>query len=163
MNGYIYKLSGNNQDSECYIGSTTDGLPQRMRMHKYLSKTQSDRKVYQYINSIGGWDNVKVQVLEYIENVQDRKALRARERHWVNEEGATLNTNVPNRTPKQWYIDNRQKQCENMRKYYQDNKDMMKQKMKIWIDNNRQKWNAYYREYYRKRRANAQAQQHTDT
>lgn len=161
MHGYIYRLSARNaEDGECYIGSTTTPLSHRLYMHKYLSKTQPERKVYQYFNSLGGWDNVKVEVLEDIENVDDRKTLRMRERHWVDQEKATLNTNIPGRTRKEWYSANLDRERERMRNYYQNNKEAVKLKIKKWIQNNREHWNAYYREY-NKRKREQQSGNHT--
>ncbi len=61
--GKIYRLKCN--DGRFYIGYTEKSLEQRFKKHKQKSreKREQGRKLYKHISNIGGWDNVKIELL----------------------------------------------------------------------------------------------------
>ena len=94
---YIYCLH-NDDLPEYYVGHTKD-LKERIRCHKKDSK-KINYKVYKYINDNGGMNNFKMEVLDEVYcNLQEAAKL---ERYYTELLGATLNSNVPGRTHKEY-------------------------------------------------------------
>lgn len=106
-NGKIYRLWAN--ESDCfYIGSTTTTLRQRLSYHK-LAKFE-------------GYTNVKIELIEYYP-CRNRVELNAREGHWVRKyEGFLINRNIPGRTDRQRYLDQREEKLHYAAAYYNANK-----------------------------------------
>jgi hypothetical protein len=63
ISGKIYKLKCS--DGRFYIGYTEKTLDERLKKHisKSREKREQGRKVYKHISNIGGWDNVKMELL----------------------------------------------------------------------------------------------------
>ena len=124
-NSVIYKLCCTDPTiTEVYVGSTTN-FRKRKNQHKECCTNASSKKhgypVYNYIRENGGWDNWDmVQVAEV--NAKDKRELHATERRYVEQLGATLNRQVPTKTRKQSYHDNRDKIVAHVKQYYQDHK-----------------------------------------
>jgi len=57
----VYKLIS--PDEHYYIGSTTVSLSSRFSKHKCDARTQTNRKVYKYFNSIN-WEGVKIVLIK---------------------------------------------------------------------------------------------------
>lgn len=151
MIGYIYKLSCNIPDSECYIGSTTINPQQRLNVHKNMAKLHPNTKVYKYILENGGFDNCTLEVLETVEGT--KQDLLHKEREIMEKFNATLNTFVPSRTKQEWYETNREERLLKMRDYYQTHKEHLKIKMREYVSLNRDSYNAYQRAYYARKKA----------
>ena len=62
--GKIYKLINKNTFEPIYIGSTIEKLCTRIAHHRYDFKKVNSRKIYQYINTIGGFDNIDIVLIE---------------------------------------------------------------------------------------------------
>jgi hypothetical protein len=77
---------------ECYAGSTTS-FRRRKNGHKSKHKNNGLR-LYQFINSNGGWDNWEMIEIEKYP-CMDSNEKRARERYWIETLGATLNMRKP--------------------------------------------------------------------
>ena len=104
---------------------STTNFRKRKNQHKECCTNASSKKhgypVYNYIRENGGWDNWDmVQVAEV--NAKDKRELHATERRYVEQLGATLNRQVPTKTRKQYYDDNRDKIVAHVKQYYQDHK-----------------------------------------
>ena len=131
--------------TECYIGHTTSEVDRRAK-HKSDCTNEKSKKynffVYRFIRSMGGWDNWELIVHEK-RAVEDVIAARLRERHWVEFYKATLNKQVPSRTPKEYdaqynadhrveraayYVENREKRIQQMAAYYSANVAHKKEK-----------------------------------
>lgn len=113
-NGLIYKLYCRDKTiTDTYVGSTTEFWGRR-RHHKCYSKTKQ-QKVYKFIRENGGWTNWDMRIIEYYPcNTKDE--LIAREGIIAVLHNATLNTQKPGRTLKQYRSDereyiNRYEQC----------------------------------------------------
>ena len=123
--GYIYKLvSTDIEIKECYVGSTKN---ERVRKTQHKSQcnnpnsTKYNIYIYQFIRENGGFDNfdmVRIEEFKY----DDKKELHARERYWIEQLQAKLNTHIPTRTIQEWYIDNSEIVIEKKMNYYQNNK-----------------------------------------
>ena len=99
---YIYQLSIYDKDKDedlLYIGHTIN-LHKRLKQHKcYSTKNTTSKEIgnirlYEIIQRLGGWENVKVSILE---NVSCKNLLNAveREQHWYNIKNPLLNSNPP--------------------------------------------------------------------
>lgn len=69
-----------------YTGSTSDTIHNRIRHHRIACKKGGDeqtRKLYKHIVSEGGWDKVKVLILE--SNIEEDK-LSLREQSYINKD-----------------------------------------------------------------------------
>jgi predicted GIY-YIG superfamily endonuclease len=123
---YIYCLHNDNLP-EYYVGHTTN-LKERWKHHKQDCKT-SPCKVYKYIRDNGEY-NFKMEVLDEI--YCDVHEARKLERHYTELLGATLNTNVPGRTHKEYLKTYRESEhgINKTKNYYKDNKDEINEKKK---------------------------------
>ena len=119
---YIYRLTDGEQD---YYGQTED-CKKRLSKHKSTEKCMS-----KLLNK----DNMKLHVLHTL-FTQD-EANETEEFYILNME--CVNRNVPCRTQKEWYQDNKEKireyrannketRCEYDKEYYQNNKKKLNQK-----------------------------------
>lgn len=63
ISGKIYKLKCS--DGRFYIGYTEKTLEERLKKHisKSREKREQGRKLYKHISNIGGWDNVKIELI----------------------------------------------------------------------------------------------------
>lgn len=116
-NGKIYRLWSN--ESDCfYIGSTASTLRQRLSFHKQAN--------------LVGYTNVKIELIEYFP-CKSKIELNAREGfHIRNHDGVLLNRNIPGRTDRQRYRDQRKKRLNYAAKYYEMHKERI-------LENNRQR------------------------
>ena len=117
----IYKIACKDVSvKDIYVGSTTDFI-KRKAQHKSLCNNPNSSKhnfyVYQIIRANGGWDNWSM-VEEERFNCVDKLSQSKRERYWLEKLNATLNKQVPSRTDKEYYEDNKVK----IAKYLEDNK-----------------------------------------
>jgi hypothetical protein len=74
VSGKIYKLT--TSDGRFYIGYTEKSLDERLKKHisKSREKREQGRKLYKHISNIGGWENVKMELLHDI-NGKNRSEL----------------------------------------------------------------------------------------
>ena len=104
QNTIIYKIVSKDLNiKDSYIGSTTS-FSKRKNQHKTLSKT-SDLLLYSTIRKNGEWNNWEMIETEKFP-CNDKNEATARERHYVELYKANLNNYTPNRTYKEWKIDN---------------------------------------------------------
>jgi len=63
VTGKIYRLKCS--DGRFYIGYTKKSLEERLKKHisKSREKREQGRKLYKHISNIGGWENVKMELL----------------------------------------------------------------------------------------------------
>jgi hypothetical protein len=103
--GLIYKIVCNDLNiTDTYIGSC-QAFRARKHKHKHDCNNPNiiryNYKVYQFIRANGGWANFS---MIQIENVifKEKRELLTRERHWIETLGATLNSQIPNRTRQEY-------------------------------------------------------------
>jgi len=134
-NSCIYKIVCKDTTiTECYVGSTTD-----FKIRKYKHKTSCNNvncrkynlKVYKFIRENGGFNNFEfIKIKNY--ECCSKAELELEERKQYEIYGGELNTQIPARTKKEYYLDNFEKYRENNKKYnkkyYLDNKEKIKEK-----------------------------------
>jgi hypothetical protein len=148
QNSVIYKLKHNEDydDTNIYVGSTSN-FKNRKNQHKTVCNNEKAKyynlNLYQYIRDNGGWDNwVIIPIEEYPCN--SKKELLIRERHHIDLLRSTLNRNIPGRTVKEWYEDNKEHIAEIKKKYREDNKEKIAEIAKEYYENNKEKLKKYY-------------------
>ena len=120
----IYKIVCNDVNViETYVGHTTAFI-KRKKSHKYCCNKEGNKmynyKIYTIIRTNGGWDNWSmIEIEKYPCN--DVNEASARERYWYETLNSTLNSNIPNRTHKEWFEDNREHHKEQHQQYNKEN------------------------------------------
>jgi len=134
----IYKLVHKDDlnDEYIYTGHTTE-MTKRKNHHKSVcnndSKKEYNQKKYKYIRENGGWDEwLMIEIEKY--PCKDRPEAVARERVIQTEMKATLNSDIPGRTDKEYkkeyYENNHEKLLEYQKEYRQDNHEKIKEQQK---------------------------------
>ena len=124
MKGIIYKIECC-ITGEVYYGSTTKTLNQRMIQHKSKWKAWTAGKT-RYITSFNIIERGHYSY-SLIENVEcdDKHQLHTRERFYI-ENNECINKMIPNRSDKEYYIDNKDK----YKAYNIENKQRIKERKK---------------------------------
>jgi len=150
-NGVIYKLKHNldYDDLNIYIGSTTN-FKNRKNQHKTACNNEKSRNynssIYKFIRDNGGWvEWVMIPIEVY--SCDSKKELEIRERHHIDLLRPTLNKNIPTRTDKEWYEDNKEKILEKIKEYKEANKEKILEKEKERYENNKEKKLEKHKEY----------------
>lgn len=147
--GKIYKLCCKDINvKEIYIGSTCNELKCRKRQHKSNSNNNNSKKynlnVYQYIRDNGGWNNWDMVLIEEYKECNNKLELHKKERYYIEQLKATLNSLIPSRSDKEYR--------ENNKKYYEDwrknNKETIKENNKEWREDNKEKIKEKKKEYH---------------
>ena len=115
-NAKIYKLV-NDELNLTYYGSTCTALHKRLYQHKSKSNTSSSKIMFES-------GEVKIFLVELFPT-ENKILLTQRERYFI-ENNECINKTIPNRTKKEYYIDNKDK----IKEYYLLNKEKIKQKNK---------------------------------
>ena len=136
----IYKLCCKDPNvTDIYVGSTTD-FAKRKYNHKTKCNNKNDKKyhlnVYQFIRGNGGWENWQMIEIEKYQ-ATDKLDLEKRERYWIEEHHATLNSYVPTRTSKEYREDNRDRIAKQTKEYREKNKDQLAKQRKEYRQTNR--------------------------
>ena len=153
--------------TDCYVGSTTN-FKHRKICHKSSCTNLNDKKynfkIYEFIRDNGGWNNWDLIMVEEFP-CDNKLQLHKREREVIETLKATLNSEIPLRTTKEYYEDNKEK----IKQYRQDNKEKIKQykldnketikeytkqyrldnkeKMKQYREDNKEKMKQYNKQY----------------
>ena len=138
-NGCIYMIKNKTDDAKhFYIGSTYN-FKQRCKMHKINCYNQNDKnynlKVYKYIRENGGFGEWEI-ILLYDYPCKNRNKLELEEKRAIMEYKSTLNKNIPCRTKKEYYQDNKEKILQQNKELYEANKEEILQKNRMKINCN---------------------------
>jgi len=126
-NTCFYKLvhTDDINDENIYIGHTTN-MTKRKWGHKTAccnpNNPHYNLKLYQFIRENKGWEQWEMILVEKY-SCSDVYEARARERYWIKQLKATLNTDEPGRTRNEWFEDNKKNLAEKAKIYYQQNKE----------------------------------------
>jgi hypothetical protein len=112
----IYKITCDADPTFLYVGSTVSWNQRKLR-HKQCSANKPT-KVYEQIRTLGGWDNVKMILVETYPCNNKREA-DAREQYWIEELKANMNTLRAHATEEQKKI-TRQEEGKRYREKYKD-------------------------------------------
>ena len=140
--GKIYKIV-NDKNDKIYFGSTCQSLSQRMGNHRgkqYLKLYTS--------NKLGvDLKECKIILVENV-NCNSKEELLKRERYYI-ENFDCVNKNIPGRTLKEYYQENKDKLTEKGKIYRQNNKKKIYEKNKKYNEKNKDKitkWRKQWRE-----------------
>ena len=142
----IYKISSP-QCEKFYIGSTTQTLKERLRLHK------KDYTIYKNGNrgNMTSFDIVKFDdaIIELIKDVkcENRKELNKIEGECIKEHhDRILNKNIAGRTQKQY----REAHKDKIKEYYETNKEHYKNTNKEYYEANKEKIKEIKKEYHQR-------------
>ena len=128
----MYKIVCNDLSiTDYYVGHTTE-FTKRKSQHKFSCISQHGKsynlKVYQFIRDFGCWSNWSMIMIEKYP-CQDHLEATKRERYWVEQLNATLNSIFPQRTSReysqQYNLQNAELIAKNRTIYYKHNKDTL--------------------------------------
>ena len=146
----IYKLCCKDTNiTDIYIGSTTSF---RHRKSQHKSDCNNEKKsnynldVYQFIRENGGWKNWEMILIEYYK-CNTKLELEKREREVIENLKPSLNKQIPTRTRKEYYQDNKQKFLEKNKEWNEDNKEKRKEYKKDYYEKNKEKLKGYSKDY----------------
>ena len=147
QNGMIYKLVCNDLNiTDIYIGSTVC-FRKRKWQHKHgcnnINNKKYNLKVYKFIRDNSGWDNWDM-VLVANTPCNSKLELAKHERHYYEKLNATLNSDYPGRTQKEYRETNKIKQKE----YHEINKEILKIKRKEYYKTNKEIIKIKEKKYY---------------
>jgi len=132
----IYKIIDNTND-DTYIGKTEQTLTERLSKHKYDYKTGKNCSSCIILKN----GDYKIELVEETDD-------ETRERYWI-ENIECVNKNIPGRTDKERYQDQREYRLDKQKKYNENNKDKIKKYKKEYQLNNKddkQNYDMKYRE-----------------
>jgi len=123
--------------TDIYIGHTTEFIKRKYN-HKvicnYPNNKKYNQKIYKTIRDNGNWDNWEmIEIEKYPCN--DGNEATARERYWYETLNANMNSNVPNRSQKE---------------YQQTNKEQIQEYIKEYRETNKEQIQEYHKEYREK-------------
>jgi hypothetical protein len=156
-NTVIYKIVCNDENiKDVYVGTTTN-FKNRKSCHKSNcnneKRAEYNYNIYKFIRNNNGWDNFSMTL---IENFPCNNSLEAheRERYHYDILNCTLNMQIPNRTLKEYYKENKEKINETHKLYNQNNKDKIKERKRLYRLKNKEKIRDYNKEYYEQQKLN---------
>ena len=140
-NSVIYKIYCKDDNiKDIYIGSTTN-----FRNRKYDHKCNCyninqlnlyNLKVYKFIRDNGGWENWDMIIIEEFE-CENKLELIKKEREYIEKLNASLNSDIPSRTVKEYRQDKKNELNEYNKNYYKNNEEFRKNR--ILYNTNRNK------------------------
>lgn len=127
---------------DCYVGQTTN-FNKRKEQHKWDCNSIDSKKYnqynYQFIRENSGWKNWDIIEVEKF-NATDKLDAKKRERYWIETLKASLNKQLPNRSKKEYYEENKEQHQSRMKKYYDEHKEQLNAR-------NKQYWHQYYQQH----------------
>ena len=142
INDYtFYKIICISDDIDlCYVGSTAD-FNKRRNTHKSMCDNENSNnynyKIYKTIREYGGWSNFKMIQIGKREQLTKRQAEQVEE-EYRQELKANMNMRRCFRTEEQkqkWYEENKDK----IKEYNEENKDKLKQYQQNYYEENKDK------------------------
>ena len=155
QNTIIYKIVCKDINiTDTYVGHTTN-FDKRKNNHKTACNNENLRyyniNVYQFIRENGGWNNWEMIEIE-LYSCENKRQAETRERYWLEQLGATLNSYVPTRTREEYYEANREIIIDKQREYYEANREQIDKKHKEYREENKQQISEKNKEYYQENR-----------
>jgi len=128
----IYKIVPKDNNDYCYIGSTCNFI-KRKSQHKGACNKSNNKDynipLYKHIRDNGGWNEYDMILVEYYP-CETKLELHKRERECKIEHNDNLCCDIPTRTQKEWYEDNKEKIAEKSKQYREKNKEKIIEKNK---------------------------------
>ena len=159
-NSKIYKIWSPSRPELVYYGSTVNSLSKRLSGHKDKYKRYKEGK-FNHLTSFNIFDECSDYRIDLVESFScnSKEELNAREGFYIRT-NECVNKSIPCRTHKEWcqdnieqvkqyYQDNRDKRLKQMKQYNQAHKSELKEQKKQYREANRDKINAKQRELRR--------------
>jgi hypothetical protein len=129
MKGFIYVIRSK-QTTDVYYGSTKQILDMRLSDHQSNYRRYLIGK-YHYVTSyeIIQHDDAIIELVETID-YEDKKELHKRERYYIQNHEC-VNKQIPGRTVKEHYEDNKEHKLEKLKEYYKKNRDKISEQKRI--------------------------------
>jgi hypothetical protein len=122
----IYSIKCNTTN-KTYIGSTKLSLEKRMYAHENLcGRWKEGRANFCSSYPLIETNDYESSILEHC-TLEDK---RDRESHWIKITENCVNKNIPNRSMKQWYLDNKDRWKAHMKEYYHEVKKPKNKELK---------------------------------
>jgi hypothetical protein len=140
----LYKLCCLDPEvKDIYVGSTRS-FRQRKNMHKHNCNTPTDKAynfyVYQFIREHGGFQNWSM-ISIFTGEFETKHEMHRKEREYIEELKASLNKQLPTRTMKERYLDNREEVLLKTKEYSITNSESIKIYKKQYYQNNSESTN----------------------
>jgi hypothetical protein len=147
----IYKIVCNDDNiKDCYVGSTCN-FAARRRSHRAIilnpNRKHHNLYVYSFIRANKGWSNWTIVEIEKY-NAINKEDLHKRERHYIEQFGATLNQVIPTRTIQERNEINKEYIKDRVKKYNVEHKEEIKQRCKKYYEKNKEVLNKKSSEKY---------------
>ena len=147
MKGFVYRIY-DNTNGNVYYGSTIQTVSRRMTGHRKEYKRWLKGKVKKYTKSFdiiknGDYD---YNIVEEVE-IENKYELHNRERYYI-ENNECVNKYIPNRNKKQYYQDNKDLIKDKKKQNYKDNKDKISKCGKEYYVDNKDKIKDKVKNYY---------------
>lgn len=141
MKGSIYAIRSH-QTQNIYIGSTIQKLCSRIASHRADFKKRINKKYSCSSFEILKYNDAYIELIEIVE-FNEKTELFAREGHYIRTMEC-VNKNIPNRTDKEYQIDNKEKINIYLKQYYIDNKNKILEQQTEYYKNNKEQKRQYY-------------------
>ena len=145
---------------DIYIGHTKN-FTQRKNTHKNSCCNETspnyNRYVYKFIRQNGGWENWSMIQIEQ-HNCKNKRDAESTEQYWIEQLGATLNSNKPYAMCKEeekiykknWYEEKKDYVLQKAKEQYEENKEQKIEYQKQYAEENKDKIKSYQDEYREK-------------
>jgi len=146
QNSVIYKICCKDPEiKDIYVGSTTN-FKRRMSNHKSICNNEKSEKynlpVYRFIRDTGGFENWSIVKIRDV-CCKDKYDLVAEERKEFEKLDATLNSQYPRRSKKEYFKkyreENKEKERERNKDYREKNKEKERERLKDYREKNKEK------------------------
>lgn len=145
----IYKLCCKNTEiTDAYVGHTTNPIKRKYQHKSHCNNLNSEKydyKVYQFIRDNGGWNNWSMIVIEDYP-CENRFEAESRERHWIENLNASLNSLIPTRSREEYMKLYKDEYKEYMKKYNIENSEKLRENKKQYNIKNSERIKKHKRE-----------------
>jgi hypothetical protein len=141
---YMLEPSIQYDEGDIYYGSTTQPLYKRFFAHKasynYGQTVRSKILFEKY-----GIENIKIILIKYF-SCENKQELEAEEAKYIRE-NKCVNYQIPCRSKKEYYLDNKEKLNKQNNENYEKKKGIFKEKRKEYRETNKEKFKEYRKDH----------------
>jgi ribosomal protein S27AE len=139
----IYKICCKDPNiKDVYVGSTTNFRSRKFK-HKSCCNNPNYRDsnlyVYRFIRENGGWQNWNMIMIKEYSKCESKQQCLKKERKYIEKLNATLNSDIPGRTMKEWIKDNKESVKQQRKRHYVINKERITKKSREYYNINKEK------------------------
>lgn len=147
QNGKIYCIRSYQTD-DIYIGSTTRPLSERKSGHvRKYARWQNGHKDYTSSFELLKYDDHYIELVEYFP-CNSKEELHKREGEITRETENCVNKLIAGRNAKEWYQENKEIIKNKVKIYRRENKEKIKQRSQLYYAKNKEQINEKRRDFY---------------